>query len=1372
MQPFSPFSKLFFSLFLAATTLLLVAPLHPVQGQDLTFPGQHFAVTQGGFVDPPTKGNCDPRNCHEFGNCLVDGGFGDITISPHQVAVGETLTITFTGEGSPPSWPSVLTGPPSTGGRGGRYIRWQSETLCGGPRPFPVLTRVGSCSGTSCDYELTSAGSMDEDPALGGRPWAIVRLQFNTAWGLAWDEDYFGVVGEGPTADFDYEVSEDNPLHVTFDASNSSDPEGNLIDYAWDFDGDGEDDDTTPNPVTTYTYEDEGTYNVRLTVRDSDDLEDALTKEVKVQAGRMRFVVEIDSEAEGNKTAQDDDPKEVQIGERVLVRVTVENTGILPIEDIEIEGGLEGIKVVSDPEDALQLIGARQLTIDRLEPDATGEMTVAYEAVHVAQFSVSVVKVTGTAVNPETNERTPVEEEVEPACEVGNKTGGVFQDDKKRSKGCATGEVKAGDLLVNAFASTKQAADLDPIRDGCSTGNLIMREGNPETECTLPAAIEVANARSTQGDPVTIRFDIPGSNHLIALETDLVVRGAVTIDATTQPGYSDTPAITLTAGGALIAFSLKEGATICGFEITGFGKGIEVLGAGATIAHNLIRTNEVGVDIISQGVGGGQGNTVENNTFSGNTTAGIQITGESADGNKILNNQIATGNQIGIWLKEARGTQITDNLISGSAGAGIRIEGGSSNVMQKNRIGTNEDGTGALPNRVGINIDNSSDNMIGGSRADGNTIAGNTDYSITITGTGEGLSAARNRIQGNYVGLNQQGSEALGVGFIALIDTRETAVGGEDGGNYFASIAVERGDQDFILDNHIGVNILNERLNPKNESSGVSLANTSRVRVERNVIRGKGEAIILTSNARRTAMLDNLIYDNARGIVLANAYEGNTMRRNRIYDITSLGIDYYNNYKPDGGDYRRDNRFPEPPKFYLVRAENEATRVIGQAPRGNSEQYTIDVYQSTACNNSGYGSGAAHVGMQIVDAGARFQIVTNGGTTNKFLTVTATEYNGNLPGSSDGGTTEFSKCVRLADADKIAQADFDPLATGSIMDENGVRVTVTGRAANKTTATATLYAARYIAQPDRSVFSGSATSHDGSIRTPESTMFRYYALNVGTEHAEDTLPELTYDLCLDVTGLTNGVFFERILLLHRNEATNDVWMAYDTRLVQEADGIRYVCAEGVQGFGEFGFSLGATTALGIPALVAPADETEAASENPELQWELVEGASYYEVQLARSPAFSTLLFSATDIPTTAVEAATEGPGLPHYWRVRGFAATGEAGPWSLPWSFTTQGTPVDTETDTSLPAQFVLEGNYPNPFNPQTTITYSLPQTTEVHLGVYDALGREVTVLADGMQPAGRHEVVFEAVDLPSGVYLYRLVASGQVRTGRMVLLK
>lgn len=83
----------------------------------------------------------------------------------------------------------------------------------------------------------------------------------------------------------------------------------------------------------------------------------------------------------------------------------------------------------------------------------------------------------------------------------------------------------------------------------------------------------------------------------------------------------------------------------------------------------------------------------------------------------------------------------------------------------------------------------------------------------------------------------------------------------------------------------------------------------------------------------------------------------------------------------------------------------------------------------------------------------------------------------------------------------------------------------------------------------------------------------------------------------------------------------------------------------------------------------------------------------------------------------------------------------------------------------------VLHQNYPNPFNPSTVIEYKLTVTTHARLVVYDALGRELRVLVNERQEAGLHRATFDAEDLPSGVYAYKLETSGVMRTRYMLIL-
>ncbi|MDZ7316997.1 MAG: T9SS type A sorting domain-containing protein, partial [candidate division KSB1 bacterium] len=80
--------------------------------------------------------------------------------------------------------------------------------------------------------------------------------------------------------------------------------------------------------------------------------------------------------------------------------------------------------------------------------------------------------------------------------------------------------------------------------------------------------------------------------------------------------------------------------------------------------------------------------------------------------------------------------------------------------------------------------------------------------------------------------------------------------------------------------------------------------------------------------------------------------------------------------------------------------------------------------------------------------------------------------------------------------------------------------------------------------------------------------------------------------------------------------------------------------------------------------------------------------------------------------------------------------------------------------------------NYPNPFNPITTISYNLPQAAMVNLAVFDLNGRQVAQLIDHRQAAGSYEIRFDASQLPSGTYFCRLIAGERVDTHKMLLLK
>jgi hypothetical protein len=111
------------------------------------------------------------------------------------------------------------------------------------------------------------------------------------------------------------------------------------------------------------------------------------------------------------------------------------------------------------------------------------------------------------------------------------------------------------------------------------------------------------------------------------------------------------------------------------------------------------------------------------------------------------------------------------------------------------------------------------------------------------------------------------------------------------------------------------------------------------------------------------------------------------------------------------------------------------------------------------------------------------------------------------------------------------------------------------------------------------------------------------------------------------------------------------------------------------------------------------------------------------------------------------------------------------GVWTFAWIGMPLFTDVENYEDETI-TSYELFNNYPNPFNPTTHIKYQLPESGHVSLKVFDVLGREVMELVDGQQAAGSYNVNFDALDLASGIYIYRLKAGSYVSIKKMMLLK
>jgi len=111
----------------------------------------------------------------------------------------------------------------------------------------------------------------------------------------------------------------------------------------------------------------------------------------------------------------------------------------------------------------------------------------------------------------------------------------------------------------------------------------------------------------------------------------------------------------------------------------------------------------------------------------------------------------------------------------------------------------------------------------------------------------------------------------------------------------------------------------------------------------------------------------------------------------------------------------------------------------------------------------------------------------------------------------------------------------------------------------------------------------------------------------------------------------------------------------------------------------------------------------------------------------------------------------------------------------LPWNYRVYefGSGIILDQDDEIVTYgFTLSQNYPNPFNPNTKIKYSIPHSSNVKIKVFNILGNEIITLVDEFKVAGEYELTFDADNLPSGVYFYRMITEGYSQTSKMILLK
>ena len=192
-----------------------------------------------------------------------------------------------------------------------------------------------------------------------------------------------------------------------------------------------------------------------------------------------------------------------------------------------------------------------------------------------------------------------------------------------------------------------------------------------------------------------------------------------------------------------------------------------------------------------------------------------------------------------------------------------------------------------------------------------------------------------------------------------------------------------------------------------------------------------------------------------------------------------------------------------------------------------------------------------------------------------------------------------------------------------------------------------------------------------------------------------------------------------------------------------------------------------------PALVQPAANTVVSTQNIEFDWSDIFKPRHYQLQIARDAAFSDLVHeSAGPASAFVLENAALAAGSDYYWRVRGINHGSITGDWSATGTFRTEGTTSLTPVSAAPPAEYRLLANYPNPFNPVTTIGFRIAAFGFVSLEIFDIAGREVATLVEKSLAAGEYRVQWDAAGQASGMYMVRLQAGDFTSTQKIMLIR
>lgn len=176
----------------------------------------------------------------------------------------------------------------------------------------------------------------------------------------------------------------------------------------------------------------------------------------------------------------------------------------------------------------------------------------------------------------------------------------------------------------------------------------------------------------------------------------------------------------------------------------------------------------------------------------------------------------------------------------------------------------------------------------------------------------------------------------------------------------------------------------------------------------------------------------------------------------------------------------------------------------------------------------------------------------------------------------------------------------------------------------------------------------------------------------------------------------------------------------------------------------------------------------------QLEWTPSSNTQKYEIQVSGEDYTFTNLIVTTDtitVPSFKMPSFTDGSPISYIWRVRSKGKDGTI-EWTSVWFYSRAALTNDDSHRTDVPDKYHLDQNFPNPFNPTTNISFSLPSTVPVRLEILSILGQPVSILLNQTMSSGTHTITFDGSSLSSGVYLFRLTTPEFTQTRVMSLVK